>query len=59
MTTPAGSDPTPLFPVEASEPLTPVEQLLVLADLYTRHHAPPSAGPVPSLAVAPPSRARR
>jgi hypothetical protein len=24
--------------VEASEPLTPVEQLLVLAGLYTQHH---------------------
>lgn len=38
MTTPPDPDHTPLFDVDVPEPLTPVEQLLALADLYTQHN---------------------
>ncbi|GAA4781837.1 hypothetical protein [Streptomyces ziwulingensis] len=38
MTKSPDSDPTPMFDVDAPAPLTPVEQLLALADLYTRHN---------------------
>ncbi|MEU9443239.1 hypothetical protein AB0D42_20455 [Streptomyces sp. NPDC048304] len=38
MTTPPDPDHTPLFDVDAPVPLTPVERLLALADLYTQHN---------------------
>lgn len=38
MTTSSEPDDTPLFDVDVPVPPTPVERLLVLADLYTRHN---------------------
>ncbi|MEU0331219.1 hypothetical protein [Streptomyces sp. NPDC006233] len=38
MTTPPDPDHAPLFDVDAPVPLTPVERLLALADLYTQHN---------------------
>ncbi|MER6531645.1 hypothetical protein [Streptomyces sp. NPDC001508] len=38
MTTPPDPDHAPLFHVVAPVPLTPVERLLALADLYTQHN---------------------
>lgn len=38
MTTSPDPDHTPLFDVDLPGPLTPVERLLALADLYTRHN---------------------
>ncbi|MER6566953.1 hypothetical protein ABT288_12340 [Streptomyces sp. NPDC001093] len=38
MTTPPDPDHAPLFEVDAPVPLMPVERLLALADLYTRHN---------------------
>ncbi|MFD8351471.1 hypothetical protein ACFV1X_21340 [Streptomyces coelicoflavus] len=38
MTTPSVPDPTPLFAMDAPDPLTPVERLLALAGLYTQHN---------------------
>ncbi|MET9013890.1 hypothetical protein ABZX74_23660 [Streptomyces olivaceoviridis] len=40
MTTPPDPNHAPLFDMDAPVPLTPVERLLALADLYTEHNDP-------------------